>query len=57
MTLNFLVYLGSTMEMALVPVGNQSMGSSDSSGNSKVIQVTNIAPQATRCDQNVSFDI
>ena len=50
MTLNFLVYLGSTMEMALVPVGNQSMGSSDSSGNSKVIQVTNIAPQATRCD-------
>ena len=50
MTLNCFVYLGSTMEMALVPVGNQSMGSSDSSGNSKVIQVTNIAPQATRCD-------
>ena len=39
---------GSTMEMALVPVGNQSMVPSDNSVNSKVIQVTNIAPQATR---------
>ena len=36
------------MEMALVPVGNQSMVPSDNSVNSKVIQVTNIAPQATR---------
>merc|ERR1712013_461178 len=46
---------GSTMEMALVPVGNQSMGSSDSSGNSKVIQVTNIAPQATRDQMHTLF--
>jgi len=43
------------MEMALVPVGNQSMGSSDSSGNSKVIQVTNIAPQATRDQMHTLF--
>jgi len=38
-----------------VPVGNQSMGSSDSSGNSKVIQVTNIAPQATRDQMHTLF--
>jgi len=43
------------MEMALVPVGNQSMVPSDNSVNSKVIQVTNIAPQATRDQMHTLF--